>query len=280
MYKCCDYEVDDFTDMLYSTSGETKGDLPQSTQDDILYTQKLIALLRDQRCKTFYFIYQQSPEWLKVNNNMAWELMRDLTVRSYGPDVTGKMIMIRIGDDDCGNNNIGVVNGPILTLTVSINQLKDTSLVKSLVEKIHSKARVNIDDTDDRGYNHSQTPPTMNNGPLKFSPDLESQPPSYTSTPPTPPPAVPPAKESQQPQSISSAHPNLELAPILKSIENELVTLNKKHDEQLEVNKRTANNTGTMAEEQSGIKQVVEDTNDRVTSLKMQAVGNDQPGNV
>ena len=271
MYNCCDYEVDDFTDMLYSTSGETKGELPQSTQDDILYTQILIALLRDQRCKTFYFIYQQSPEWLKVNNNMAWELMRDLTVRSYGPDVTGKMIMIRIGDDDCGNNNIGVVNGPILTLTVSINQLKDTSLVKSLVEKIQSKARAK-------------------------NPDLESQPPSYTSTrlTPPPPPAVPPAKESpastrQQPQSILNINQNSELVPesktekvvyLLTSIDTQLKNINKKQDEQLEVNKRTADNTGDLVGEQSGIKQVVEDTNDRVISLKMQAVGNDQPGNV
>ena len=281
MYSSSDDDPDtkEFTNLL--CDGEDRGQLPSSTENGFPYSDGMVALIRNSRCKHFFFVYRHSPEWMRKNDEKAWQLFRDLTVRSYGPETLDKVVMIRVFDDDGQAAVEEEVKGQVLTLNVSRARLSDPSSLKQCVGMVREKAKLNLWMNKGTGdLSHSQTPPqkespTTRDSHLQLSslsPVFPSQPPSYTS----PLPVTGDVVTSNGVDERLLAE-NIKQTELLSKIHKELEDKKTIDKENLMVNTKVEKHTRAMAEGHSDMKEVVEDTHDAVQELKTQA---EAPDNV
>ena len=144
--------------------------------------QYLTGLVRAQSCHRLYLIYEESPEWLKANNESAWKFMRDFQMRERSEDLLSRVVMIRVYERKNGHTPAETVDGPLLTVNVSKESWQNQP--KECARLIRSKVRVRrkiLNEDRERELLHSTTPPTDSTALQSVSIHPQSQPPpSYT----------------------------------------------------------------------------------------------------
>jgi hypothetical protein len=225
------------------------GEIPQNADSHCL-----TSLILNRNCQAFYLIYDTSPEELQTSNRAGWELMRDFSTHSFPPNVLQKFIAVRIYEESEGNAYLEEVEGPILTVNLSLRKWRESP--KECAKLIQSRAWANRNDPDG-DFSYSQTSSSLQDSPpihAEFLPNDTDRDLLQASTNP----------HTLQVPEMSPVPKNFIEPHIGRQIVNQLQNLNETIQRNLQANQETANNTRGMAEAQGEIRDITADTNEVV----------------
>ena len=264
-------EVDDIVDLL--TDGKA-GTIPDSVKGDVV---RLTALIHQDSCKIFYIIHRESREELRNCNRMAWELIRDFNSRPFSDKILRKFVDVRFHGKSEGGGIDDEVGGPILTLNVPLDKWQAEP--KTRANLIVNRVKLSQREHDNRSGVPPSTTPSVTESPPRLIAEalVQSEVPRTVAEPSSPPPLTQPAERVEQPLPSKSQPPSYDASATNPATVTDSATfLGEMLDEikKIRVNTeraaintgQTAINTGQMADTQTDILALAEETNDAVTS--------------
>ena len=254
------------------------GRIPESARND---SHELTALIKGQNCHTFYLIHSENREQLRVKHPVAWELLRDFTMRPFSPEILKKFIDVRVCYDENEGDITEEVPGQILTINLLMK--KWHGKIQECANWIQTRVRTYQGLLDDP-FASSQTSSSPRSAtellpaeqidtsvtqtvPLQQTPPVPGHPSSTPEHPHTE--QSPPSQSSQQPSSQQPPPPYGDQqsgSVTLNNILVELQKISKAGERTADATEITAGNTRDMKSTQDDTLALTGEIHEKVTS--------------